>query len=146
MRGGDMQSATKAYKEHLKKPFRKNESIQVFIGVINQSAQRTAHPAEPEKLADWSASAMDECSDGLTYATPEEKYTKVDGSMAFLPREKSRIAYRNAFTAKEIGQSILFEFDGEEPDIRGLTIHFGSSFPSEFTVSNGQYEYTYTNE
>lgn len=141
-----MQSASKQYKEQLKRHLRKNEYIQVTIGVINQTAQQSAVLGETENLAIWSATLLSENSAGFEYATPEENFSKVDGTMAFLPREENQITYRMAIVPNTVGGSIIFEFGEQNLDIRGLSINFGSNYPSEFKVSNGQYEYTYTND
>lgn len=141
-----MQSASKAYREQLKRQLRKNEYIQVSLGVINQAAQQSATIGEKSTLADWSISSLDDNTAGLEYATPEERFSKVDGSMAFLPRSADQIAYRKSIITSGIAGSILFEFGIKELYIRGLTIDFGSNYPRQFTVSNGVYEISYTND
>jgi hypothetical protein len=141
-----MQSASKAYKEQLKKKLRKNEYMQVSIGVINQTAQQSAYLAETESLSVWSAKSLTENPSGFEYATPEEKFSRVDGTMAFLPRNDNQIAYRMAVVSDAIDGSIVFEFGVPDLDIRGLTINFGANYPSKFKVSNGQYENEYEND
>lgn len=140
-----MQSASKAYKEQIKKHIRKNEYIQVSIGVINQTAQQSAFIGEKESLSSWSATSMRGNTYGLEYATPEENFAKVDGTMAFMPRSENQISYRKSIVSKEIDGSIIFEFGVTGLDIRGLSIDFGSNYPFEFVISNGQYQNTYIN-
>lgn len=141
-----MQRASKLYKNQMKSHLRKREYIQVTIGVINQTAQQSAYLPEQDKLLEWSLKDLSGNKTAIEYATPEEKFSKVDGTMAFLPRNESQIAYRKAVIAKEIGYGILINFGVKNLDIRGISIDFGNNYPIEFTIDNGQYKNTYTND
>ena len=89
-----MQKVSKAYKESMKSSLRERAYIMLSFGLVNQEAQAKARIA-PGDFAYFSnaANLFSEKSAEMVYATLEEDFTKVDGSMLFLPRRNSSDTY-----------------------------------------------------
>ena len=69
------------------------------------------------------------------YATNEEDFSKVDGSMYFTPDANSEI-YNNGIATQDTMGRIWINFkEKQRYDIKGLTIDFGENFPKEFTIT-----------
>lgn len=134
-----MQKVSKAYREAMKNPFRNRSYINIAIGVVNQNAQKTAKVDASETPLAYFSNASKPFNGFPTdslYATAEENFSKVDGSMAFLPRSAGNIIHNNGIVSDECFGSILIEFGTVGLDIKGLTIDFGECFPTSFTVEN----------
>lgn len=89
-----MQKVSKAYKESMKSSLRERAYIMLTFGLINQEAQAKATVGEGD-FAYYAniKNIFGEKSDDTVYATLEKNFTKVDGSMFFLPRENSYSTY-----------------------------------------------------
>lgn len=142
-----MQNVSKAYKEAMKKPLRNRAYINISIGVINQNAQKTAVINNPEKSLAYFANPTKSFNgykpDSL-YATAEQGFAKVDGSMVFLPREKSEVIFNNGLISNELYGGILISFGFSGLDIKGLTIDFGECYPTEFIIQTDNSSKTYS--
>lgn len=69
------------------------------------------------------------------YATAEQDFTRVDGSMYFLPAAREDVSYNNGIVTNDILGNIYIDFNGVKGlDIKGLTIDFGEYYPTSFTV------------
>ena len=79
-----MQKVSKAYKESMKSSLRERAYIMISFGLLNQEAQAKAK-VEQGDFAYYSNSAniLSEKTDDTIYATLEENFTKVDGTMFF---------------------------------------------------------------
>lgn len=143
-----MQNASKAYKQAMKKPLRNRAYINITIGVINQNAQKTAKVDSSETpLACFSSPSKPFNNYELDslYATAEQGFAMVDGSMVFLPREISDAIMNNGIIARDLLGSILIVFGISDLDIKGLTIDFGECYPTKFTVETDTETKTYEN-
>ena len=88
---------------------------------------------------------LGEKSDDTVYATLEENFTRVDGSMFFLPRENQSGTYLDTGI---ISDKLLTEATFEltinlnivATDFKGITINFGENYPVDFDMvsSSGQ--------
>jgi hypothetical protein len=68
----------------------------------------------------------------------EENWSKVDGSMYFLPAEaEGNVYYENGLVSNDLLGAIVFDFGGEAYDVVGFTIDFGENYPVDFVISNG---------
>lgn len=79
------------------------------------------------------------------YATGEQDFSRVDGSMFFLPQSGDDSFYENGFVSKDLSGNLKFEFDQVKTlDFNGLRIDFGENYPSEFILETnlGEKEYT----
>lgn len=143
-----MQKVSKAYKEAMKNPLRNRGYIRSTIGIINSDAQNNARVLESENNFAY-FSDLKKPFNGYEvdriYAMPEQDFSKVDGSMYFLPLESSGFEYyNNGLVSGVLLGSIRIDFSGESGlDIKGLTIDFGEYYPTEFTVEwdHGAKEY-----
>lgn len=83
-----MQKVSKAYKESMKSSLRERAYIMLSFGLVNQEAQAKA-TINKGSFSYYSNkdNIFGEHPDDTVYATLEENFTKVDGSMFFLPRQ-----------------------------------------------------------
>jgi len=141
-----MQKVSKAYKESMKSSLRERAYIMLSFGLINQEAQAKAK-VEDGDFAYFSnlANVFTEKTEDTVYATLEEDFTKVDGSMFFLPRRNNSDSY---YDTGLVSKSLLSEAQCElvinlnvaATDFKGITINFGENYPIDFDVisSTGQ--------
>lgn len=142
-----MQHVSKAYKASMKQIWRNIGYIKVYIGVVNTEAQKRA-TVEDERNSFTYFSDLCKPFDSYkverVYATAEENFSRVDGTMRFLP-ERGAVEYFNQgiVTADLLGAVyVVFNFQGL--DIKGLTIDFGECYPVDFTVENDVGVHSYT--
>lgn len=142
-----MQLVSEAYKEAMKQPFRNRAYIRVSIGVVNSDAQNNASLDEETELTYFSdgQKPFNGYAVGKPYATAEQDFSKVDGSMYFLPKETDGYSfYNNGIVTHDILGAVYVSFGGLIGlDIKGLTIDFGSCYPTKFSVEtdNGTKNY-----
>ena len=133
-----MQPASQKYKELMRREFRDPFSyIRVTIGLINQQAQASAHVPDKENYTYYSSFKMplDNYEVKELYATCDQDYTAVDGSMYFLPRERADVVLNQGLVSKELLGPIEIRFPIEY-DIKGLTIEFGKAYPVDFVIES----------
>ena len=145
-----MQLVSKEYKEAMQLPFRNRAYIRVSIGVVNSDAQNNAVLDEETELTYYSDGKKP--FDGYTvtkpYATAEQNFSKVDGSMYFLPKETDGYSfYNNGIVTNDILGSVYISFGGLVGlDIKGLTIDFGECYPTQFTIQSDSGTKSYEND
>ena len=145
-----MQLVSKEYKEAMKLPFRNRAYIRVSIGVVNSDAQNNAVLDEETEITYYSDGKKP--FDGYTvtkpYATAEQNFSKVDGSMYFLPKETDGYSfYNNGIVTNDILGSVYLSFGGLVGlDIKGLTIDFGECYPTQFTIQSDSGTKSYEND
>ena len=145
-----MQAVSDAYIESMSKPFRNRGYIRGSIGIINSDAQSNA-TVKDERNSFAYFSNMEKpftaYSVSQIYATAEQDFSKVNGSMFFLPRKDSGLnLYNNGFVTNELLGSIYISFgDYDALDIKGMTIDFGENYPVKLTISNDTASYNYEN-
>ena len=141
-----MQKVSKAYKESMKSSLRERAYIMLSFGLVNQEAQAKARIA-PGDFAYFSnaANLFSEKSAEMVYATLEEDFTKVDGSMLFLPRRNSLDTYYDTglVGGKLVSQAqyeLTINLNTGATDFKGITINFGENYPVDFDMvsSSGQ--------
>ena len=145
-----MQLVSKEYKEAMKLPHRNRAYIRVSIGVVNSDAQNNAVLDEETELTYYSDGKKP--FDGYTvtkpYATAEQNFSKVDGSMHFLPKETDGYSfYNNGIVTNDILGAVYISFGGLVGlDIKGLTIDFGECYPTQFTIQSDSGTKSYEND
>lgn len=145
-----MQKVSREYKESMKSPFRNRGYIRATIGIINQNAQDNINaPAEQNNFTYFSDA--EKIFNGYEvekiYTTAEQDFSKVDGSMYFLPvNGDALVFYNNGAVSDVLLGSFYVDFNGKTGyDIKGLTIDFGEYFPTLFTVEWDEGIKSYTN-
>lgn len=141
-----MQKVSKAYKESMKSSLRERAHIMLSFGLINQEAQAKATVEEGDFAYYANAkNVLGEKSDDTVYATLEENFTKVDGSMFFLPRRNQSGAYLDTgIISDKLLTEAIFELTINlnivATDFKGITINFGENYPVDFDMvsSSGQ--------
>lgn len=141
-----MQKVSKAYKESMKSSLRERAYIMISFGLVNQEAQAKA-TVDNGSYAYYSNkdNIFGEHIDDTVYATLEEEFTKVDGSMFFLPRatEGGRYYDTGIVSDKLISEArceVIISSNTIATDFKGLTINFGENYPVDFDIvgSTGQ--------
>lgn len=141
-----MQKVSKAYKESMKSSLRERAYIMISFGLVNQEAQAKA-TVDNGSYAYYSNkdNIFGEHIDDTVYATLEEEFTKVDGSMFFLPRatEGGRYYDTRIVSDKLVSEArceVVISLNTIATDFKGLTINFGENYPVDFDIvgSTGQ--------
>lgn len=118
----------------------------ISFGLVNQEAQAKA-TVDNGSYAYYSNkdNIFGEHIDDTVYATLEEEFTKVDGSMFFLPRatEGGRYYDTGIVSDKLVSEArceVIISLNTIATDFKGLTINFGENYPVDFDVvgSTGQ--------
>ena len=132
-----MQACSQAYKAEMKKEYRNHSYMRVTIGLINQEAQASAFVPDPTNYAYYSNLKwpLDNYSVSELYATCDEDYSTVNGSMYFLPRHRQDVVLNAGIVTEELTGSIQIRFPIQY-DIKGLTIDFGKAYPVDFTIES----------
>ena len=141
-----MQKVSKAYKESMKSSLRERAYIMISFGLVNQEAQAKA-TVDNGSYAYYSNkdNIFGEHIDDTVYATLEEEFTKVDGSMFFLPRatEGGRYYDTGIVSDKLVSEArceVVISLNTIATGFKGLTINFGENYPVDFDIvgSTGQ--------
>lgn len=141
-----MQKVSKAYKESMKSSLRERAYIMISFGLVNQEAQAKA-TVDNGSYAYYSNkdNIFGEHIDDTVYATLEEEFTKVDGSMFFLPRatEGGRYYDTGIVSDKLVSEArceVVISLNTIATDFKGLTINFSENYPVDFDIvgSTGQ--------
>lgn len=141
-----MQKVSKVYKESMKSSLRERAYIMISFGLVNQEAQAKA-TVDNGSYAYYSNkdNIFGEHIDDTVYATLEEEFTKVDGSMFFLPRatEGGRYYDTGIVSDKLVSEArceVVISLNTIATDLKGLTINFGENYPVDFDIvgSTGQ--------
>lgn len=145
-----MQLASKEYIEAMKKPNRNRGYIKVTIGVVNSDAQNSAVLDDETKLTYYAdgKKPFDGYTVSKVYATAEQDFSHVDGTMYFLPRENEGYTYyNNGIVTNDLLGAVYISFGGVTGlDIKGLTIDFGEYYPTQFTIETDSGIKSYTND
>lgn len=139
-----MQKVSEEYKQSMKNSLRERAYIMLSFGLVNQEVQAKAkiekgdctYYSKSDKLFEKTAA-------DTVYATLEENFTKVDGSMFFLPRKNNSGSYYNTGLISENliseGQfTLTINFHTSPTDFRGITINFGENYPVDFDIVSDQ--------
>lgn len=141
-----MQKVSRAYKDSMKSSLRERAYIMLSFGLVNQEAQAKAS-INDGAFAYFSnkKNVFGERSDDTIYATLEEDFTRVDGSMFFLPRPSTgKTYYDTGIISEKLLSQAAFELtislNTIAIDFKGLTINFGENYPVNFDIvsSEGQ--------
>lgn len=141
-----MQKVSKAYKESMKSSLRERAYIMISFGLVNQEAQAKA-TVDNGSYAYYSNkdNIFGEHIDDTVYATLEEEFTKVDGSMFFLPRATEGGRYYDTGIVSdklvsEVRCEVVISLNTIATNFKGLTINFGENYPVDFDIvgSTGQ--------
>lgn len=142
-----MQKVSKAYKESMKSSLRERAYIMLSFGLVNQEAQAKARIDKSGDFTYFSntETLFSDKANFPVYATLEENFTKVDGSMFFLPRRNASDKYYDTglVSGSLVSQAqyeLLIQLNMAATDFMGITINFGENYPIDFDMvsSSGQ--------
>lgn len=144
-----MQTVSKAYKKAMQLPVRNRAYITARIGIVSSVAQDNVIADESKNDFAYFANSKDLFKgDTVTrrYATGEQDFSKVDGSMYFAPPEDEGYPYyNNGIVTQNLLGEVYITFDGNTADIKGLTINFGEIYPTELEIESDGGSKSYTN-
>lgn len=139
-----MQKVSKAYAESMKSSLRERGYIMLSFGLVNQEIQAKAQIGEGS-FAFYSnqSNLFGKKDDDTIYATLEENFTKVDGSMFFLPRRNASDNYYDTGLVSDGlvsngAVSLTIKFNVLPTDFKGITINFGENYPVDFDIMSDQ--------
>lgn len=141
-----MQLVSKEYQESMKSSLRERSYMMLFFALVNQNAQTHAkiEIMEGHDVAYYSNDSLlftkDTPKDKF-YATMETNFTRLDGSMMFLPRKDTAPYYNTGFISHQPLSStnsynfiFKIKFGTTLENFKGLTIDFGENYPTEFSI------------
>lgn len=135
-----MQKVSAKYKKSMKSSLRERAYIMISFGLINQEAQAKAKIDSGEfSYYSNTSNVFGQKDDSSIYATLEEDFTRVDGSMYFLPREQTGANYIDTgLISKKLVSEAHYELTINlhiiATDFKGLTINFGENYPVDFDI------------
>lgn len=140
-----MISVSNSYKKAMKKKLRDRSYISINVGIINQEAQDSA--TINSNLSYWSkGDVFSDSKKNIEYATLEKDTFKLDESMYFMPENTSNIQLlNNGISTKDFMYPIRIDFKNVL-DLKGITINFGTYYPTEFTIQTKDNTFTYSND
>ena len=140
-----MISVSSDYKQAMSKAKRDRAYISVGIGIINQNAQESG--TLDADLSYWShGNVFDSNQSNIEYATLEENYFRADGTMYFMPENEDLAQFlNNGIATSDFLQPIRIDFP-QIYAIKGITLEFGSAYPTEFTIETSEKTLNYTND
>lgn len=144
-----MQNISRAFKQSIRDPRKVGNRgyIRVYIGIINQDAQDAVSANDSRNKFTYFSDIrkpFEGYEASKIYATGEQDFTHVDGSMYFLPEAPEDVVYINGLVSEDLLGTIYISFGGVTGlDIKGLTINFGECYPVDFTVENDQGIHSY---
>lgn len=128
-----MKKVSNEYKKAMNQIIREQAYISVVLAEANGIAQNDAQfISDGTYFSDGSTPFN--TNEQITYATFEKDFTLADGKSKILPREGSGIMLDNGYTSENILGSVTIEF-GNTYSIKGLTINFGSGYPTKFKIT-----------
>ena len=143
-----MRKVSTAYKRAMAKNLRDHAYMVVSVGIISNHAQGSAQIVSPTLYLSNNKYLFRAKEISTEYATFEENQTKADGKALFPPKndEIFQLVENTNAISQDIRGHIMVRFDNEYL-IKGLTIDFGDSYPTEFrVVINEETTYTYLND
>lgn len=142
-----MQRVSREYKNSMKELLRERSYMMVSFGLLNQEAMSNATVGKGDfSYYSKQSDLFGRKKDGAVYATLEQDFTKVDGSMLFLPRENAGAFYDTGLVGKGLINAggrpyeLTIDLNVIATDIKGLTMDFGEVYPVDFDIltSSGQ--------
>lgn len=133
-----MQYVSTEYKESMKRSRRNKSFMRLSMGLVNQEAQQSAE-IQNDGFAPFSnlKAPIDGDTVAKYYATYEQNWNSLDGSVYFLPRDGANLYNQAAVTSALIEErpAICINFNTDDPvSLKGITLKFGKSWPLEFTI------------
>lgn len=130
-----MLRASNEYKEIMSRKIRPRGYATVSLGVINQESQQDASVESPQMYYSKGDIFSKELASRVDYATFETDYVKADGSFLMLPEEQEEVI-DNGLTF-DFNTPLYIQFGSTYP-IKGLTIDFGSIYPTDLTIRTAE--------
>lgn len=131
-----MQQVSDAYKESMKSTLREQAYIRVSFGLFNQEAQANSTVSDGDYAYFSNADNLFvNHSYEPTYATLEENFMRVDGSMRFL---SANSVYDSCLVSEKLVSetpcTVVIQMNSGVIDFKGMTIDFGDNYPVDFDV------------
>lgn len=136
-----MISASKAYKEQMKRPLRNRSYMWISLGLINLKAQAQAAVSADTALSYLSSpeKAFTDYTFEKAYASCEEDFVKADGEMLFPPGKNDFALFPQGIISEAVSGAIRIDFP-DSFDIKGLTVDFGENMPEDFWILSDNHQ------
>ena len=144
-----MQNRSELYNKMMRGNLRGVTASSIYIGAINQEAQRSAIvQGSFWKYANLESPISNDEKVERPYFSWEGHYNKIDGTRYFPPELNDEAMFNNGIVTSGICTDVLkpeisFKFAYPSLSIKGLTVEFGEYFPKTFTIetNKGSFEY-----
>ena len=147
-----MQNVSRAYRESMKEPLRNRGYMRVVFGGIFSKAQDLAVISGNQAPQSYPSYVFKSVVEGGVYATLEENFTKVDGSMLFAPANWTYYGHSElgfvgepSDWANPLPYTFVISFGGNEVSFSVMTFNFGDNYPLRFTITDN-YDNAYSFE
>lgn len=141
-----MKSVSNDYKAVMNKNIRNQGYISVGLNIVNSKAQAGAI-LDASEVAFWAdvKTPFYKIYNRIDYATFEANFVKANGNFYFMPQNNTRMQVKsNGYVSKDINGKAKILLN-DKYMLKGLTIDFGSNYPTEFEVETMSANYTYNN-
>lgn len=135
-----MQYASTAVKNSLKQPLRERGEAVVTIDTVNTEIVSTTKRTSTEVQIYYATpnEVMNNLPENTTYATLEEEFFKVDGSMLFAPRPTQvSSAKPTGYISRDVlpGSTVTYTWGTEIPiAVPAVIVSFGDAYPDSVTI------------
>ena len=143
-----MQNVSQEYKDSMKASLRNRGYMRVVFDYINVDAQGNAVLTVPAGVSYSDTTAIfKNGTDDKVYASLEDNFIPVDGSVYFFPERSMRYLERGYVSSKLVSDEacVLTITFPEAVSFDTVTFNFGKSFPADITITDDQgntYNYT----
>ena len=135
-----MQKVSNEYKQSMKTLLRERGFIKISFGLVNQEAQANASVADGDEIYySNNKHLLEDHGEDSIYATLEEDFTKVDGTMLIPPRP-SQVSSSvdtglvSRLLVSDSPYEMVINLNTLPMDFKGLTIDFGEDYPVDFDI------------
>lgn len=133
-----MQKVSREYRNSMSSGLRERAYTMISFGLVNQEIQGSAK-VDSGQLAYYSKpdDLFIKNSAKHNYATLEENFTRVDGSMLFLPRNEENCILTELVSYEIISKAtfeLIINLNVQPTDFKGFTIEFGENYPLDFDL------------
>lgn len=142
-----MQYVTEVYKQSMKSSLRERGYIKVVFGTKNQKAQNNASIDSGDFLFySNQENVFEKETNQTSYANFERNFTRVDGTMIFLPRDSSQYEdtglVGKEFVSSDKPYELTINLNTTSDKFKGFSIRFGETYPVDFDIvgENGKIE------
>lgn len=134
-----MQKVSQEYKDSMKSLLRNRAYMRIVFGGSNSLAQNVAEITGDQLFYSNPSKVFDNGSDDYIYATLENDFAKVNGSMYFDPLPAYQ-SYQKSFISDDVidenGYNFIISFGNNVVSFDSMLFDFGDNYPVDFTITD----------